>query len=83
MCIKFIFLNSPNEGGYVKPIKSHFSLNFCSRKQKYLLKRYTFRFSAYSVLSRGINRQLMCIKIIFLNSPDKGDYVNRINLHFL
>ena len=40
-------------GDYIKTINLHFlSLNFCSRKQKYLEKRNIFKFSIYSVILR-------------------------------
>ena len=39
--------------GDIKTINLHFlSLNFCSRKQKYLEKRNIFKFSIYSVILR-------------------------------
>ena len=82
MCIKIIFLQSPNEGDYIKIINLHFFLNFCSKKQKYVEKRTTFKYSMYSVPLRGINRCPNCIKIIFLHSPNEGDYIKIINLHF-
>ena len=78
MNIKFIFLNSPNIGDFIKTINFYFLLlNFCSVKQKYLEKRIFFKYSMYSVQLLGINRHPMCIKTIFLNSPNKGGYVRR------
>ena len=83
MCTKIIFLHSPNEGDYIKIINLHFFLlNFCSKKQKYVEKRTTFKYSMYSVFLRGINRRPMCTKIIFLHSPNEGKYIKLINLHF-
>ena len=53
--LKFIFLNFFNIGDYIKTINLHFlSLNFCSRKQKYLEKRNIFKFSIYYVILRDI-----------------------------
>ena len=83
MCIKFIFWNSPNEGGFVKPINSHFSfLNFCSRKQKYLQKRVASKYSMYSILLKSLNGHPMCMKVIFLSSPNIRGYIKSIKLHF-
>ena len=82
MFVKIIFSNSPNKGGYVKPVYLHFSLNFCSRKQNYLEKRITFKYSMYSVILRGINRPPKCTKIMFLNSPNLRGYIKSINLRF-
>ena len=72
MFVKIIFSNSPNKGGYVKPVYLNFSSrNFCSRKQNYLEKRITFKYSMYSVDLKNINGLPMCIKIISFNSLNK------------
>ena len=83
MNIKFMFLNLPKIGDYINTINLHFpSLKFCSIKQKYLEKRIFFKYSMYFVHLWGINRHPMCIKILFLNSPNRGRYVKRINVLF-
>ena len=53
-------------GNLLKLINLHFfSLNFCSRKQKYLEKRVTFKYSMSSVNLSDMNRHRMCINFFF------------------
>ena len=80
---KKIFLNSSCLVEYRKTIKFPFHIiKLCCRKQKYLQKRNTFKYSMYSVLLTGINRHPMCVKVIFFNSAFIGAYNKILNLHF-
>ena len=79
----YIFSKSPNKRGYMKIINLLFwFLKFCSRMQKYPVKRDTAKYSMYSVILRGINRPPKCTKLIFLNSPNIRGQIKLINLLF-
>ena len=83
MSIKIIFFNSPNKGDYIKIKNLHFFLlNFCSKKQKYVEKRTTFKYSMCSVPLSGINRHPISTKIAFLNFSNKRGYLKSINLQY-
>ena len=84
MCIKGMFSKFPDKRNYIKLLNWHIlELNICSRKSKYLEKWNFVQSSMYSVILRGINMSPMCIKKLFSNFPNAGNYIKLANLKFL